>query len=202
MKALKETKRSGSARPAHKAPVALLKEARPSSALKLAPKPRLAFSKEQAERPDSVIHQASPPRALLKAARDVAANAYAPYSGFRVGAAVETSDGRTFVGANMENASYGLTMCAEVGALQAASSAGALGKIRRMAVVGGPMKPAAGYKPKATAPCGRCRQLISEAAMHGGHEIEVWFADLDRKVVQRRTSSELLPDAFDATNLK
>jgi cytidine deaminase len=201
MKALKETKRPGSARTAPKPPLALLKEARPSSAMRLAPKPRLAFSKEP-ERPDSVITQASPPRALLKAARDVAANAYAPYSGFRVGAAVETSDGRTFVGANMENASYGLTMCAEVGALQAASSAGALGKIRRMAVVGGPMKPSAGYKPKATAPCGRCRQLISEAAMHGGHEIEVWFADLDRKVVQRRTSSELLPDAFDATNLK
>jgi len=157
---------------------------------------------KESRRSASVRPRGTPPRGLLKAARDAAANAYAPYSGFRVGAAVETSDGRTFVGANMENASYGLTMCAEVGALQAASSAGALGKIRRIAVVGGPMKPAAGYKPKATAPCGRCRQLISEAAMHAGHEIEVWFADLDRKVVERRTSSQLLPDAFDATNLK
>jgi homotetrameric cytidine deaminase len=67
-----------------------------------------------------------PPVALFEAARNAASNAYAPYSGFAVGAAVETSDGRTFVGANMENASYGLTVCAEVGALQAASSAGAL----------------------------------------------------------------------------
>jgi cytidine deaminase len=143
-----------------------------------------------------------PPLALLKAARNVASHAYAPYSKFRVGAAVETSDGRTFVGANMENASYGLTMCAEVGALQAASSAGALNKIRRIVVVGGPAKPPAGYRPKPTAPCGRCRQLICEAAMHGGHQIEVWFGDLSGKVMQRRTISELLPDAFDAGNLK
>src|SRR5258708_30721555 len=102
----------------------------------------------------------------------------------------------------MENASYGLAMCAEVGALQAASSAGALGQIRRIAIVGGPMKVPSTYHPKATAPCGRCRQLIFEAAKHGEHEIEVWFADLDRKIVGRRTISELPPDAFGESNLK
>jgi cytidine deaminase len=111
------------------------------------------------------------PAALLMAARAAARHAYAPYSRFAVGAAVETSDGQTFVGANMENASYGLTMCAEVGALQAASTAGLLGKIRRIAVVGGPMEPQAGYRPKPTAPCGRCRQLIAEAATLGGYQI-------------------------------
>ena len=143
-----------------------------------------------------------PPVALFKAARNAASNAYAPYSGFAVGAAVETSDGRTFVGANMENASYGLTVCAEVGALQAASSAGALGKIRRIAIVGGPINPGTEYRPKPTAPCGRCRQLISEAAMLGRHDIVVWYADLDQKIIERRTISELLPDSFDARNLK
>ena len=142
------------------------------------------------------------PTALLNAARAAAANAYAPYSRFAVGAAVETSDGRTFVGANMENASYGLSMCAEAGALQAASTAGALGKIRRIAVVGGPLEPAPGYRPKPTAPCGRCRQIIAEAAMHGGHEIEVWFSDLNQEHVERRTISDLLPDSFDASHLK
>lgn len=158
--------------------------------------------KKETERPRSVKPEMKPPLALFKAARDAATKVYAPYSGFAVGAAVETSDGRTFVGANMENASYGLTVCAEVGALQAASSAGALGKIRRMAIVGGPTNPRTEYRPKPTAPCGRCRQLISEAAMLGGHDIEVWFADLDQKVIERRTISELLPDSFDARNLK
>jgi len=140
--------------------------------------------------------------ALFQAARQTADNAHAPYSGFAVGAAVETSDGAVFVGANMENASYGLTCCAEVGALQAASSAGALGRIRRIAIVGGPIKPAIDYRPTATAPCGRCRQLLAEAAMVAGHDIEVWFADLGQTVTECRTISELLPDAFSARNLK
>lgn len=143
-----------------------------------------------------------PPSALFQAATKAAANAYAPYSGFAVGAAVETSDGEIFVGANMENASYGLTSCAEVGALQSASSAGALGRIRRIAIVGGPIDAAPDYRPKPTAPCGRCRQLLAEAAMLAGHDIEVWYADLERTIIERRTISELLPDAFTAGNLK
>jgi len=183
-------KRSGSVKP--KAALTVLEKPRRTGALKSVPRPPLVVPKESG-RPGSARPEPAPPLALLNAAREAAGNAYAPYSKFRVGAAVETSDGRIFVGANMENASYGLTMCAEVGALQAASSAGALDKVRRIAIVGGPMKPAAAYQPKPTAPCGRCRQLIAEAATHAGHEIEVWYADLDRKLVQRRTISELLP---------
>lgn len=102
----------------------------------------------------------------------------------------------------MENASYGLTTCAEVGALQAALTAGALDRIQRMAIVGGPIAPTADYRPQATAPCGRCRQLISEAAALSGHDIEVWFSDLNGDAVQRRTISELLPEAFGPNNLK
>ena len=141
------------------------------------------------------------PAELFEKARAAAANAYAPYSGFAVGAAVETADGRIFAGANLENASYGVTLCAEVGALQAASSAGALRDIRRMVIVGGPIAGTSG-RPRATAPCGRCRQVIAEAAAVGGHDIEVWFADLSGRAVQRRTISQLLPDAFGPDNLK
>jgi cytidine deaminase len=144
----------------------------------------------------------SAPKKLLEVATRAAKNAYAPYSGFAVGAAAETDDGQVFVGANMENASYGLTACAEIGALQAASSAGMLGRVRRIAIVGGPIKRAAGYRPKATPPCGRCRQLIAEAATVGGGDIEVWFSDLQGKVVRHKLISELLPDSFDALNLK
>lgn len=140
--------------------------------------------------------------ALLERARDAARNAYAPYSGFAVGAALETTDGQVFSSANMENASYGVTVCAEVGALQAASAAGLLGHIRRIAIAGGPMKRKAGYRPKATAPCGRCRQLIAEAARVGRYDIEVWYSDLEGKTLRRRTISQLLPEAFDAGNLK
>lgn len=141
-------------------------------------------------------------KTLLDLARSAANNAYAPYSEFSVGAAVETADGRIFAGTNMENASYGLTVCAEIGALQAATLAGALGQIRRIAVVGGPIRPVAGYVPKPTAPCGRCRQLIAEAAKIGKYDIEILFADLEQKAVERRTISQLLPDSFDADNLK
>src|SRR5881394_2024885 len=132
------------------------------------------------------------PAELFESARKAAANAYAPYSGFAVGAAVETSDGRIFAGANMENASYGVTICAEAGALRS---------IRRMVVVGGPIAGSTG-RAQATAPCGRCRQLIAEAAAVGGHDIEVWFSDLNGRAVQRRRISELLPDAFGPDNLR
>jgi cytidine deaminase len=140
------------------------------------------------------------PLRLINRAKAVAAHAYAPYSRFAVGAAVELRNGQIFTSANMENASYGLTACAELGALQAASSRGALAKVRRIAIVGGPIARTAHSKP--TPPCGRCRQLIAEAASLGERDIEVWFADIDGKHVQRRLISELLPDSFDAKNLK
>ena len=142
------------------------------------------------------------PKHLLECAREAAANAYAPYSGFAVGAVVETTDGRLFSGANMENASYGLSICAEIGALQAALTAGALDSIKRMAIVGGPIAPPADDRPQATPPCGRCRQLIFEAAALSGCDIEVWFAGLDGEAVQCRTISELLPYAFGPDTLK
>jgi cytidine deaminase len=139
---------------------------------------------------------------LLRAAAKAAEGAYAPYSRFAVGAAVRTADGRIFTSANMENASYGLTCCAELGALQVASSLGALGEIIEVAVVGGPILPKqSGEIGQPTPPCGRCRQLIAEAAHLGGHDIVIWFADRDLTDPQSRTISDLLPDAFGGSNL-
>jgi cytidine deaminase len=141
------------------------------------------------------------PVELLAAAVSAAKNAYAPYSHFAVGAAVQTTDGTIFSGANMENASYGLTVCAEVGALQAASTAGQLGEVVRIAVVGGPQATKVVLSKDLVTPCGRCRQLILESAQISGRNIDVWCATPDLSVIQLYTISELLPHSFGAAKL-
>ena len=128
---------------------------------------------------------------LRAAARTAAGHAYAPYSGLRVGAAGLAADGRVITGCNVENASYGLTLCAECGLVSAlhASGAGALhvagaGALRAVAVVAGDGEP--------LLPCGRCRQLLLEA---GGDDLLVDTAEgpVELKV--------LLPAAFTSTDL-
>ncbi len=123
---------------------------------------------------------------LVQAATEAQANAYAPYSGFKVGAALQDTEGRIFVGANVENASFGVTNCAERVALGAAIAAGAR-KFDRLVVVSEATPP--------SAPCGACRQVLSEMA-----------ADLVVEAVgpsgsRRWLMSDLMPDPFGAEDL-
>jgi len=121
--------------------------------------------------------------ALRAAATAAAERAYAPYSGLRVGAAGLAADGSVVIGCNVENASYGLTLCAECGLVSALHASGA-GALRAVAVVAGDGQP--------LLPCGRCRQLLLEA---GGGDLLVDTAEgpVELKV--------LLPAAFTDTDL-
>ncbi len=120
---------------------------------------------------------------LLKAAREALEKAYAPYSRFRVGAALLTDQGHLFSGANVENASYGLTLCAERAAVAAAVAAEGPGlKIRALAVVC--------EAPGACPPCGACRQVLQEFSAGA----VVIYAGPEGLV--QRPLEELLPESF------
>jgi len=118
---------------------------------------------------------------LVARAREAMKNAWAPYSEFHVGAAIEASDGRVFVGCNVESASYGLTICAERMALGAAVAAGAR-SLKRVVVTTEVDPPAA--------PCGACRQLLAEFGLN----LEVIAKGPSSE--RRWTLAALLPDAF------
>ena len=123
--------------------------------------------------------------ARATAARD---NAVAPYSNFKVGCAIETADGRIFTGCNIENATYGLTVCAERVALWKALSEGAR-EFRQLAMVSA----AASFTP----PCGACRQLLWEYC----GDLPIITQTLDGEIRQFRLA-ELLPNPFDGRQLQ
>lgn len=138
---------------------------------------------------------------LIAAARAAALRAYAPYSRFSVGCAIESVDGQIVTGANMENACYRLGLCAEVSALTLAQATFGLGQVKRIAVAGGDGSGAdlAGAAP--VTPCGGCRQAILEAAQVGGRDVEILCASGDGKKVERHTIAALLPHGFGPASL-
>jgi cytidine deaminase len=129
----------------------------------------------------------NPQETLLVAARRARENAVAPFSNFKVGAAVRTKSGKIYSGCNVENASYGLTICAERVAIFKALSEGERG-FTAVAVVTD--------AEKLTPPCGACRQIIWEFC----GDAEVILGNLKGKTEVHRMSA-LLPHPFDASNL-
>jgi cytidine deaminase len=121
---------------------------------------------------------------LRAAAREAMSHAYAPYSRFPVGAAALVDDGRVVVGCNVENASYGVTLCAECGLVSALHASGGGRLVAFTCVDGGGA---------VLMPCGRCRQLLFE---HGGRDLLV------ETVSGIRPMSEVLPDAFGPEDLE
>jgi cytidine deaminase len=141
-------------------------------------------------------------RRLVAAAREAARHAHAPYSRFAVGAALLMSDGSLVTGANVENASYGLSLCAETVAVATASAQGRLAEVVAVAVIGGAMD-AAGRPTGTTpvSPCGRCRQVLNEAAQMGGRDLPVHCGAAEGAAITSYRLSQLLPDAFGPADL-
>jgi cytidine deaminase len=128
---------------------------------------------------------------LIAAAREAMARAYAPYSNFQVGAALRFDDGTIVTGTNVENASYGLSLCAETVAAAKALAEGRRGGLVEIAVIG--------TGPAPVTPCGRCRQVLNELAELGGTDPVVWSCDAEE--VREYRLSELLPAAFGPASL-
>ncbi len=132
---------------------------------------------------------------LIAQARAAQAQAYAPYSKFHVGAALLFADGSAVTGANVENASYGLALCAETSAVASAMNQGLRGGLIAVAVIGG----MEGKDGPVVTPCGRCRQVLNELAQLGGTDPVIWCVGAE-DVLELRLS-ELLPHAFGPGNL-
>ncbi|MEP3421335.1 MAG: cytidine deaminase [Erythrobacter sp.] len=132
---------------------------------------------------------------LIKAARDAGQNAYAPYSEYHVGSALLFDDGAIITGSNVENASYGLALCAETVAVSRAFGEGRRGGLQAVAVTGPDDK---GDGSPIT-PCGRCRQILNEIAQLGGTDPLVLCVGANE--VRRVALSDLLPHAFGPAHL-
>lgn len=128
---------------------------------------------------------------LIAAARAAAEHSYSPYSKFAVGAALRFADGSVVTGANIENASYGMTLCAETVAVAKAMADGVRGGLEAVAVTGPGVD--------AITPCGRCRQVLYELAALGGTDPDILCVGPDE--VKRVKLSALLPEAFGPASL-
>lgn len=139
---------------------------------------------------------------LVRAVIDATHRAYAPYSKFHVGAALLLDDGQIITGSNFENASYGMTLCAETVAIAKANSDGQMRKIVAIAVAGGPRSSEGGavIGAEPITPCGRCRQVIKEVADEVEIDLPVHCAHASG--YETHLLSELLPNGFGPANLK
>ena len=138
---------------------------------------------------------------LVEKAREAALAAYAPYSRFSVGCAIESVDGEVAVGSNMENACYRLGVCAEISALTSAQQTFGLGKVARIAVAGGHVESGELAGEAVCTPCGGCRQAIYEAACLTGTDLEIVSANGAGTAIEARRISQLLPSGFGPANL-
>jgi len=132
---------------------------------------------------------------LIAAARAAGESAYAPYSNYQVGSALLFDDGAIITGSNVENASYGLALCAETIAVSRAFGEGRRGGLVALAVTG-PLDKGDGAP---ITPCGRCRQVLNEIAQLGGTDPLVLC--VGKEEVRRVTLSQLLPHAFGPAHL-
>jgi cytidine deaminase len=141
------------------------------------------------------------PQILVDAAIAVSRTAYAPYSNFHVGAALLLDNGKIVTASNFENASYGMTLCAETVAIAKANSDGELGQIIAIAVAGGPAGAdgSAQIGAQPISPCGRCRQIIKEVADLTKRDLPIHCA-FDGGYVTH-SLSELLPYGFGPASL-
>ena len=138
---------------------------------------------------------------LLQLAREAARKAYAPYSNFPVGCAIESVGGEVVTGANMENACYRLGLCAEQSALTTAQHAFGLDRVARIAVAGGGIDDGGLQGDVVCTPCGGCRQAILEAAQLSGRNVEILCGSGDGSAVERHSISKLIPFGFGPANL-
>jgi cytidine deaminase len=137
---------------------------------------------------------------LVAAAQAASERAYAPYSQFYVGAALAFDDGSVVTGSNVENASYGLTLCAETVAAARAMNDGLRGGLIAVAIVGFSKADGGGVMQAPITPCGRCRQVLSELAGLDGADPVVWC--VGGEVVLELRLSALLPYAFGKDNFQ
>lgn len=134
-------------------------------------------------------------KALIEAAQIAARSSYSPYSQYPVGAALRFADGTIVTGTNIENASYGLALCAETVAVAKAMAEGKRGQLEAVAVTG----PADRGDGAPITPCGRCRQVLNELAALGGTDPRILCVGNDE--VREVALSDLLPHAFGPAHL-
>ena len=138
---------------------------------------------------------------LIDAARAASAHAHAPYSRFGVGAALLLDDGEIVAGCNFENASYGLTLCAETVALASANAAGQLRQVVEIGIIGGVLADGAISGSAPVRPCGRCRQVLNEAGQLAGRDLIIHCASADGSAIETHRLSDLLPLPFGPADL-